>query len=141
MRKEKFPLLLFLLAILIGAGGLTAIILNTLDFGFTYKTIFVVFGWLVMTGMIILMFFGFNKRYQDSRKLLIECTKSDIGIVKETGLSAINTGNTNPAFITIEFNGFNKTFCYVTNELRFKYKHDDDINILYNPKNKQEFIF
>ncbi len=141
MREEKFPMLLFLLSTLIGIGGLTAITINTLNFGFSYKTIIVVFAWLVITSAMSLIFFGFNERYKSAKKLHIKCTKADMGTVTETGLSAINTGSTNPAFITIEFNGFEKTFCYVTDELRFKYKHGDDINILYNPKNKQEFIF
>jgi len=43
--------------------------------------------------------------------------------------------------MTIHLDGHVRTFNNVSDELRFKYKQDDNIDFLYNPLNKAGFVF
>jgi hypothetical protein len=87
------------------------------------------------------LFLAFHAKYKREVNLVLVCTKPSIGKVKIVALSSHNTGHTNPTFMTIDFNGHERTFNNVSDELRFKYKQDDNIDILYNPLNKAEFVF
>lgn len=87
------------------------------------------------------LFLAFHTKYKREINLILVCTKPSIGKVKIVALSNHNTGHTNPTFMTIDFNGHERTFNNISDELRFKYKQDDNIDILYNPLNKTEFIF
>lgn len=96
---------------------------------------------LILSSLSGGIFFAFYSKYKKEKKLFSVCTKPSIGIVKSVGRSSLNTGHSNPTFIDIEFKGSERSFTNVDSELRFKYKEGDKIEVLYNPKNKSEFIF
>ncbi len=101
---------------------------------------------LILSGFLFsftsgFMFLAFHDKYKREMHLISVCTNPSIGKVKIVALSSHNTGHSNPTFMTIDFEGHEHTFNNVGDELRFKYKQDDNIDILYNPLNKSEFVF
>jgi hypothetical protein len=141
MRQPVFP---FMLLIVFSA--------NFIFFSYQSIDAFLIQGFsknlliLIFCGILFSLFSGglflaFHTRYKREMHLILVCTKPSIGKVKIVALSSHNTGHSNPTFMTIDFEGHERTFNNISDELRFKYKHDDNIDVLYNPVNKSEFVF
>ena len=141
MRQPNSPFILLIPFVSITSIFTYQFIKGLLSHGLNFEvlTIFVcgLFFSLISGGV----FLAFYTVYKREMHLTSVCTKPSIGKVKIVALSSHNTGHSNPTFMTIDFEGHERTFNNVGDELRFKYKQDDNIDILYNPLNKAEFVF
>lgn len=110
-------------------------------YGFSLKLLGVSFLVLLLCLIPGVVFLAFHTQYKRNKRLFEVCITPNQGTVVEAALSSHNVGGTNPSFLTVEFGGIQKTFPNVGDEIRFKYKPGDSIDILYNLDNTKEFIF
>ena len=141
MNKPKFPYLLLFLFIIISSVMAYNIAIEFFRYGFSLKLLGVSFLILLLCLIPGSIFLAFYTLYKRNKRLFEVCTIPSQGSVVEASLSSHNVGGTNPTFLTVEFGGTEKTFPNVGDEIRFKYKAGDSIDILYNPSNAKEFIF
>jgi len=141
MNVPKFPYLLLFLFILISSIMAYNIAIEFFRYGFSLKLLGVSFLALLLCLIPGSIFLAFYTLYKRNKRLFEVCTIPSQGYVVEAALSAHNVGGTNPTFLTIEFGGTEKTFPNLGDEMRFKYKTGDSIDIQYNPNNAKEFIF
>ncbi|MFY0642721.1 MAG: hypothetical protein JXR16_16845 [Bermanella sp.] len=141
MNESKFPYLLLFLFILISSIMSYNIAIEFFRYGFSLKLLGLSFLALLLCLIPGSIFLAFYTLYKRNKRLFEVCTIPSQVSVVEAALSSHNVGGTNPTFLTVEFGGTKKTFQNVGDDMRFKYKTGDSIDILYNPNNSKEFIF
>ncbi len=80
--------------------------------------------------------------YKDKLKLAKSCTKKDWAFIDFIGLE-LRQGSQihHSAFMLLNFNGNQKKFTNITDDIRITYSKEQEFPIFYNPHDKTEFVY
>jgi hypothetical protein len=83
-----------------------------------------------------------NKDYKLEIELANRCTERDKAKIKFIGVELRQGASThNYAFMILDFNGVEKRFSSIVDEIRIKYHKEVFFPIFYNPNNPEEYVY